>query len=228
MSRAYSRPGHARIAERAEQHRARLLRDAIGDLLRERRAVAEVALGAEVELPQLERQLALVAVVLERTTRVKDDLGSDPVAGDDRDERHEGAYATMTRDGRNRSELPSRAARGRRAPRDRARLRRLRRPRGRRPRRPRRPRPLADRRHRRAVGSRGPDRQGGADRRPHRRRPLMPRAGRSPPRRAPTSCARRSSASRRIRGRSRRTGRRPARATATGMPRGSSPRRTTS
>ena len=91
MSRAYSRPGHARIAERAEQDGARLVRDPVGDLLRERRAVAEEALRAEVELPELERKLPLVPVVLERAARVKDDLGADPVAGDDRDERHGGA-----------------------------------------------------------------------------------------------------------------------------------------
>ena len=66
MSRACSRPGHARIAERAEQHRARFVLDAVGDLLRERRAVAEEAIGAEIELPQIERKLPLVLVVLER------------------------------------------------------------------------------------------------------------------------------------------------------------------
>src|SRR6185295_10061166 len=74
------------IAERAEEDRARVASNAIGDLVRECRAVLQVAIGAEIEVPQIERQFALVPDHLEEPRGLGDDLGADAVTRNDGDE----------------------------------------------------------------------------------------------------------------------------------------------
>jgi hypothetical protein len=78
--------GHARIAERAEQHGRGIARDAIAHVGRIGDPIAKIPLGAEVERPDLDRESALGAVKLEHARRLRDHLGTDPVASDDRDE----------------------------------------------------------------------------------------------------------------------------------------------
>ena len=58
----------------------------VAHLVGVRRAVAQVAVGAEVELPEVQRQAALVPVEVEHARRLRDDLGADAVAGEDGDE----------------------------------------------------------------------------------------------------------------------------------------------
>ena len=92
--------GDARIAEGAEEDGARFVLHAVGDLLRVGGAVFEVAVGAEVELPQVEAQAALVAVELEDARSLGDDLGADAVAGKNREEGHgRGDYAATRGEG---------------------------------------------------------------------------------------------------------------------------------
>ena len=64
----------------------RVALDAIGDFFREGRSVLQVAVGAEIELPQIERQFALVADDLEEARGLGDDLGADAVTRNDGDE----------------------------------------------------------------------------------------------------------------------------------------------
>ena len=86
MSRACSRPG-TRGSPSAPSSTALA---SPGDALVHRGgiggAVAQVAVGAEVERPELERKAARVAVVLEHARGLGDDLGPDAVPGDDGDE----------------------------------------------------------------------------------------------------------------------------------------------
>jgi hypothetical protein len=78
--------GDARVAESAEEDGAGLRGDAIADVGRERRAVPEVAFGAEVQRPEVQREGAGVAVELEHPRGLRDDLPADAVPGQDGDE----------------------------------------------------------------------------------------------------------------------------------------------
>ncbi len=59
MSARVLQVGHARISERAEEHRGALSLDRDLDLLREGRPVAQVPVGPEIELPEIEREARL-------------------------------------------------------------------------------------------------------------------------------------------------------------------------
>ena len=85
----------ARIAERAEEHGARLARDALAHLRGVGGAVPQVAIGAEIELPEVERQAARVPVELENARGLGDDLGADAVARDDGDEPGRSAHLRL-------------------------------------------------------------------------------------------------------------------------------------
>ncbi len=76
---------NAGVAEGPEQDGAGLVLDALGDLLRVGGAVSQVAFGAEVEVPQVERQAPSVAIELEDARGLGDDLGPHAVAREDGD-----------------------------------------------------------------------------------------------------------------------------------------------
>src|SRR5262249_11711409 len=75
---------NAGIAERAEEHRPRLVGDAVGNLLRKRGLVAQIALRPQIELPKLDIEPAAFAVRFEDAPRLVNDLGPDPVSGEKR------------------------------------------------------------------------------------------------------------------------------------------------
>src|SRR5262249_6865834 len=75
--------GHARVAEGAEEHRGALALDGDLDLFGEGGAIAQEALGAEVELPEVEGEAGLVAVELEEELGLERHRGADAVAPDD-------------------------------------------------------------------------------------------------------------------------------------------------
>ena len=71
--------------ERAEEDRGALALHRDLDLFREGRAVAQVAVGAEVELPQIEGEPGLVPVDFEELLRLLGDGRADAITADDRD-----------------------------------------------------------------------------------------------------------------------------------------------
>ena len=85
MSRACSRLGTRGSPSAPRSTAGALALDGDLDLLREGRAVAQVAIGAEVELPEIEREPRLVAVELEQQLGLVRDRRADAVAADDGD-----------------------------------------------------------------------------------------------------------------------------------------------
>jgi hypothetical protein len=76
---------HPRVAERAEQHRRALPLDRHPDLRREGRPVAQIPVGPEVEIPQVEGQAPLFLEKLEQQPTLANHLGTDAISPEQRD-----------------------------------------------------------------------------------------------------------------------------------------------
>ena len=78
-------PRHARIAHRAEVHGGIVAPERVHEPVREDRPVEQVAFRAEIEPVELQGQTTQLREPREEPHADPRDLGSDSVAGDDRD-----------------------------------------------------------------------------------------------------------------------------------------------
>jgi hypothetical protein len=78
-------PGNPRVPQRSQQHRRALPLDRHTHLRRERRPVPQVAIRAQIQLPELQGEPALLPHELQQQLALADHLGADPIAPDQGD-----------------------------------------------------------------------------------------------------------------------------------------------